>query len=179
MRVLSAVVEICVSYIVAHGWNETAMRTKFRGCLQPQVSRRLVPKVSQAGPRREADEALSVGRIRRSLGRICRVVASTPDEAKSSRGTVLHASPDLADDDAVVLIAFAVADAGPKNLSVQPRERQILSDLARLRQHEFHILERLARASFSREVAAHHLGALSVHDLRIGRRLARDLKEAC
>ena len=110
---------------------------------------------------------------------IGRVVTSTADEAKSSRGTVLHASPDLVDDDAVVLIPFAVADAGLENLSVQPRERQILSDLARLRQHEFDILERLARASFSREVAAHHLGALGVHDLRIGRRLARDLEEAC
>src|SRR5499427_9670372 len=110
---------------------------------------------------------------------IGRVVASTTDEAKSSRGTVLHAPPDLVDDDAVVLIPFAVADSGLENLSVQPRERQILSDLARLRQNEFHILEGLARASFSREVPAHHLGALGVHDLRIGRRLARDLEEAC
>src|SRR5262249_35676115 len=91
----------------------------------------------------------------------------------------LHASPDLVDDDAVVLIPFAVADAGLENLGIQPRERQVLSDLARLRQHEFHSLERLARAPFSREVAAQHLGALGVHYLRIGRRLACDLEEAC
>jgi len=64
----------------------------------------------------------------RWIGRV-----GTADEAKSSRGTGLHASPDLVDDDAVVLIPFAVADAGLENLSVQPRERQVLSDLARLR----------------------------------------------
>ena len=77
-----------------------------------------------------------------------------------------HAAADFLDDDAVVLLAVAVADAGLQHVGVNFQKRQLLAGLARLVEHELRVLERLADAAFRREIAADHFRSLGVHDLR-------------
>ena len=92
---------------------------------------------------------------------------------RTRRGT----PADLADHHAVVVVAFAVADAGLQDLGVQLGEGQVLTQLTRLRQHQLDVLERLASPPFRREIAAHHLRPLRIHDLRVGGGLARDVEK--
>ena len=65
-----------------------------------------------------------------------------------------------------------LAHAGFQNLLVQRRERELLATRAGLREHQFDVLQGLANSTFGRELAAHHLGALGVHHLRVGRGFA-------
>src|SRR5262245_18739291 len=105
-----------------------------------------------------------------------RVQAHSPHDGQSFWCTD-GAPPDLLDDDAVVLVAFAVEDTGLQNPRVQRGEGQLLSDLACLRQDQLHVLESLASSALWHKITPQHLRALGVHDLRIGCRLPRNLEE--
>src|SRR5262245_16280823 len=84
-----------------------------------------------------------------------------------ARDPPMQSPPNLADDGAVVILALAVADAGFQYLLVQRREWKLLASLVGLRQHQFDVLESLTNPALRGELAAHHLGALGVHHLRI------------
>ena len=67
--------------------------------------------------------------------------------------------------------------AGFQHVGMHRERRQLLADAFGLLLHQVHVLEVLGDAAFGREVAADHLAALDVHDLRIGRRRAHHLEE--
>src|SRR5580704_3183192 len=87
------------------------------------------------------------------------------------------AAADFLDDDAVVLLAVAVTDAGLQHVGVNFQERQLLAGLARLVEHELRVLERLPHAALRREIAADHFWSFGVHDLRGRGRAAGDVEE--
>jgi hypothetical protein len=60
---------------------------------------------------------------------------------------------------------------------VNREERQFLPNLARLRDHEARVFERLTHTAFGRKVARHHFWSLSVHHLRGRRRGPGDIEE--
>src|SRR5262245_39795892 len=80
---------------------------------------------------------------------------------------LLSPTRDLLDDDAVVEIAFAGAQAGLEHVGMDLEKRQPLANGARLVEDETGVLEGLSHAAFRREVAGEHLRSLNVHDLRI------------
>jgi hypothetical protein len=84
---------------------------------------------------------------------------------------------DFLDDNAVVAFAFAVTQASLEHRSVNREERQFLPNLARLRDHEARVFERLTHTAFGRKVARHHFWSLSVHHLRGRRRGPGDIEE--
>src|SRR5262245_882071 len=102
--------------------------------------------------------------------------AHSPHDGKSFCCTD-GAPPDLLDDDAVVLVAFAVEDTRLQNPRVQRGEGKLLSDLACLRQDQLDVLESLANSALGQKITPQHLRALGIHDLRIGCRLPRNLEE--
>src|SRR5436305_9575664 len=108
-----------------------------------------------------------------------------PSKAGSASGsskrvaTFSAGSPaaDFLDSNAVVQVAFGMADAGLQNVAMDFQERQALLCKPRLIKHETDVLEVLGDTPFGSKIAVHHLLAFGIHDLRIGRRAAGDFKE--
>src|SRR5690349_17535098 len=67
-----------------------------------------------------------------------------------------RAPPDFLNDNAVVLFAFPVPNASFEYGRVDFEKRQLLSDFARLIQHQMRILESLTHAPFGRKITGKH-----------------------
>src|SRR5262245_6268777 len=97
----------------------------------------------------------------RNQGRVLR----PPTRTARTWSQPVAAPPHLGDDAAVVEIGLALAHAGGKDVLVDFEQRQALTVLARLVEHEMDVLERLAHAPFRREFTRNHFWPLGRHDL--------------
>src|SRR5262245_23693966 len=90
----------------------------------------------------ERSEAIQRCRLLRRLD--CFASLAMTEETCSGRPR--GAAADLVDDDAVVEIGLAVADAGLQHFLVQGGERKLLAELLALLEHELHVFQVLAHA---------------------------------